>query len=48
MNVSQKYEKMLILSLANFYIVMMEETSLSEWLGNIPHYTVSHITKVKL
>jgi hypothetical protein len=48
MNVSQEYENMLVLFLAYFYILMMEEAGFSEWLENIPHYTVSHITNVKL
>jgi hypothetical protein len=37
---------MRVLSLAYFYILMMEDSGFSEWLLNIPYYTVSHITNV--
>lgn len=48
MNVSQEYENMRIISLAYFYILMVEGAGFSEWLENIPNYTVSHTTNVKL
>jgi len=48
MNVFQEYENMRVLSLAYFYILMMEGTSLSECLEDIPHYMVSHITNIML
>jgi hypothetical protein len=48
MKFSQEYENMIVLSLAYFYILMVEEAGFSECMENIPHYTVSHITNVKL